>query len=319
MYCPEVTPAALSRSVIAVPPLARHGDYSLNRGGNAQILAHLGQGGVNTVLYGGNANLYNIAVSEFAALLDMLEEIAPPDTWIIPSIGPDFGKAVDQIAILKGRDFPTAMVLPLVFPATSAGVASGLRHLAERFGRPITAYIKSSSYITPEDLAAVVADGVVCSVKYANVREDPDDDPYLRDLVERCDTARIVSGIGERPAISHLRNFGLNGFTSGSVCLAPALSTALLAALKAGRLQEAGALRETFIPFEDLRDKFSPLRVLHAAVAAAAIADTGPLMPFLDNLTDPDILAAVATASRALASADAAHQAATGSRASVTA
>jgi dihydrodipicolinate synthase/N-acetylneuraminate lyase len=309
MYCPEVTPEALSRSVIAVPPLARNADYSLNRDHNRRILAYLAQGGVRTVLYGGNANLYNAAVSEYAELLDLLEELAPSDTWIVPSIGPDFGKAMDQIAILRTRDFPTAMVLPLSFPTTSSGVATGLRQLAGRFGRPVTAYIKSPGYIAPADLAAVVADGVVCSVKYANVRTDPDDDPYLRELVDCIDVARIVSGIGERPAISHLRNFGLNGFTSGSVSIAPALSTSLLAALKAGRLEEAAALREHFIPLEDLRDRHSPLRVLHAAVAAAGIAETGPLMPFLGNLTDADILAEIAAASRALASADAAHAA----------
>lgn len=310
MYCPEVTPQALSRSVIAVPPLARDGDYRLNRDGNQRILTHLSRGRVQTVLYGGNANLYNMAVSEFGHLLDMLEDVAPSDTWIIPSVGPDFGKAMDQIAILGDRDFSTAMVLPLMFPATSSGVATGLRKLADRYERPVTAYIKSADYITPADLAAVVADGVVCSVKYANVRKDPDDDPYLSELVANIDTGRIVSGIGERPAISHLDGFGLNGFTSGSVCIAPALSTSLLAALKAGRLEEAATLRAQFLPLEDLRDKYSPLRVLHAAVALAGIAETGPLMPFLSNLVDPGLLAEIATASRVLIAADAAHAAA---------
>jgi dihydrodipicolinate synthase/N-acetylneuraminate lyase len=174
----------------------------------------------------------------------------------------------------------------------------------------MTAYIKSQDYITPADLAGLVADGVVCSVKYANVRKDPDDDPYLAELVATIDTGRIVSGIGERPAISHLDVFGLNGFTSGSVCVAPALSTSLLAALKAGRLDEAAALRAHFLPLEDLRDKYSPLRVLHTAVAAAGIAETGPLMPFLHNLADPELLAEIAAASRVLLAADAAHKAA---------
>ncbi|MDB5539703.1 MAG: Dihydropicolinate synthase [Devosia sp.] len=311
MYCPEITPQALSQSVIAVPPLARDDDYRLNRDGNRKILAHLSQGGVRTVLYGGNANLYNMAVSEFGELLDLLEDVAPSDTWIIPSVGPDFGKAMDQIAILRDRDFPTAMLLPLVFPATSSGVATGLRRLAERYGRPMTAYIKSQDYITPADLAALVADGVVCSVKYANVRKDPDDDPYLAELVANIDTGRVVSGIGERPAISHLNGFGLNGFTSGSVCIAPALSTALLAALKAGRLEAAAALRANFLPLEDLRDNHSPLRVLHAAVATAEIAETGPLLPFLNNLVAPGLLAEIGAASRTLLAADAAHMAAT--------
>lgn len=300
MRTPNVTSEELARSVIAVPPLARRNDYALDKEQNRRILAHLQRGGVTTALYGGNANLYNMSVSEFGHLLDLLEEIAPAETWIIPSIGPDFGKALDQVDLLRERSFPTAMVLPLSFPADSAGVATGLRLIAERYGRPVTAYVKSADYIKPADLAAVVADGAICAVKYALVRENPDDDAYLADLVQRIDTSMVVSGIGERPAISHLTKFRLTGFTSGSVCLAPALSTAMLQALKAGNVERAAALREKFMPLEDFRDGHSPLRVLHAAVAAGGIADTGPLQPFLSNLTDATLLEGIGRVARDL-------------------
>lgn len=300
MRTPKVTPEALAHSVIAVPPLARRSDYALDKEQNRKILAHLSRGGVTTALYGGNANLYNIPLSEYGTLLDLLEEVAPADTWIIPSIGPDFGKALDQVSVLRERAFPTAMALPLSFPADSAGVATGLRLIAERYGRPITAYVKSADYIKPADLAAVVADGAVCAIKYALVRQDPDDDAFLAELVQRVDTKFIVSGIGERPAISHLTRFKLNGFTSGSVCVAPALSAALLQALKAGDGKRAAALREKFLPLEDLRDAHSPLRVLHAAVALSGVADTGPLLPFLSNLTDKTMLDNIGRASREL-------------------
>jgi len=40
--------------------------------------------------------------------------------------------------------------------------------------------------------------------------------------------------------------------------------------------------------------------VLHAAVATAGIADTGPLLPFLDTIADPMLLARIADAARAL-------------------
>ena len=35
------------------------------------------------------------------------------------------------------------------------------------------------------------------------------------------DRSLVVSGMGELPAIIHLRDFGLAGFTSGCVCIAP--------------------------------------------------------------------------------------------------
>lgn len=307
MTHPTVSPELLASSVISVPPLARKADYSLDREGNRKILAHMAAGGVTTALYGGNANLYNMSVSELGPMLDQLEEVAPGGTWLIPSIGPDYGKATDQVAVLKGRDLPTAMVLPLNSPITSAGVATGLRRIADLYGRPIIAYVKSTDYISPADLAAVVRDGAICAIKYAVVRQDPADDPFLAELVQNVDTSMIVSGIGERPVIAHMTQFKLQSFTSGSVCIAPALSAAILRALRAGRVDEAMALRTHFIPLEDLRDGHSPLRVLHAAVAEAGIADTGPILPFLSNIDDKAILATIRSAATALRDLNAAH------------
>ena len=116
-----VSSADLSRSVLAVPPLARNGDLSLNREANIAMIRHLEQGGVSTLLYGGNANLYNIGLYEYGALLDMLEQTAGAESWVIPSAGPDFGKLLDQAKVLRTRAFPTAMVLPQTFPATPDG------------------------------------------------------------------------------------------------------------------------------------------------------------------------------------------------------
>ena len=294
------TPDMLAGSVLSVPPLARASDYTLDKEGNRRILDHLFAGGVTTALYGGNANLYNMGVREFGTLVDQLEEVAPPGSWIIPSVGPDYGKAEDQLHILRDRPLPTAMLLPLVFPATSAGVSTGVRRLAERFGRPLIAYIKDEKFITAADLIGLVADGAVCAIKYAIVRDDPTKDAYLDQLLERVDRKLIVSGMGERSAVAHLAKVGLNGFTSGSVCIAPAMSQAMLLALKAGDASQAAALREKFLPLEDLRDAHSPLRVLHAAVAAAGIADTGPLLPFLDTIVDDVLLGRIRTAARAL-------------------
>jgi dihydrodipicolinate synthase/N-acetylneuraminate lyase len=94
----------------------------------------------------------------------------------------------------------------------------------------------------------------------------------------------IVSGIGERPAIVHMRDFGLSAFTSGSVCVGPRGSTRILAALKGGDYATAERLRAAYLPLEDLRDSLSPIRVLHEAVTLSGIADMGPMLPQLSNL-----------------------------------
>jgi dihydrodipicolinate synthase/N-acetylneuraminate lyase len=70
--------------------------------------------------------------------------------------------------------------------------------------------------------------------------------------------------------------------------------------LKAGDVARAEELRQKFLPLEDLRDAASPLRVLHAAVTASGVADTGPLLPFLSNIEDQALLERIGRAAREL-------------------
>jgi 4-hydroxy-tetrahydrodipicolinate synthase len=285
-----VKPADLRGSVIAVPPMPRHADGSINPQANAQLLAHLRAGKVTTFMYGGNANFYNLGVRELGRVLDVLTPLLEEGDWLIPSVGADFGKAAEQAALLRERAFPTAMVLPLRFPAHPAGVARGLGKLASIHGKPVIAYVKDEGYIDNADLAALVQEGSVCAVKYAIVRPDPRHDAVLADLVERMGPDLIVSGIGERPVIDHFRSFGLRAFTSGSTCVAPALSNRIREALHANDDATAKATRELFLPLEDARDATSPIRILHAAVDLAGIAATGPIGEFLSVIDDESVL-----------------------------
>jgi dihydrodipicolinate synthase/N-acetylneuraminate lyase len=287
MKTTPVTPFDLAASVLAVPPLARNADLSLNPTANQALITHIEAGGVRTLMYGGNANFYNVAVSEYAALLEMLTEQAGADTWVIPSIGPDYGKALDQIAILRERNFPTAMMLPAADIYTDAGTATNIRKHAEKLGKPLIVYIKSDTYIQPATVKALEADGVVAAVKYGTPRSNDEatlSDSFLKELVQNITPRKIVSGIGERPAIIHLRDFGLQGFTSGSVCIAPRGSMAILKLIKAARYDEAQAVRAHYLPLENLRDSINPIRTLHEAITLAGIADMGPMLPTMSNI-----------------------------------
>jgi len=296
-----VTPADLSASVLAVPPLARRADLSLAPDANRALIRHLEQGGVTTLMYGGNANFYHLPISEYAATLDFLEEAAGAQSWVIPSAGADYGKLMDQAAILRTRAFPTAMALPFGNPSNDSGVATALRRFADRLGKPVIAYVKGLGYLEPATLGALAKDGVICAIKYAIVRDDPGRDSYLDALVQHVDRAMIISGIGERPAITHLRDFGLKSFTSGSVCVGPRGSTRLLALLKAKRYEEAGKVRAAYIALEDQRDALGPIRVLHDAVTLAGIADMGPMLPMISNLAASERAAVEGPAKQLLA------------------
>jgi dihydrodipicolinate synthase/N-acetylneuraminate lyase len=58
--------------------------------------------------------------------------------------------------------------------------------------------------------------------------------------------------------------------------------------LKRGDFETAERIRETFKPLEDLRNRINPIRVLHTAVAACGIAETGPIIPLLTEVSAAD-------------------------------
>jgi dihydrodipicolinate synthase/N-acetylneuraminate lyase len=270
-------------SVMAVPPLARRADFSLDATQNQKLIRHIEAGGIRTLLYGGNANLYHVAISEYRDLLDLLAASSGPDTRVIPAIGADYGKMVDQARILAQTSYRTAMVLPLSGFTTSQGVEAGLTHISQLAGIPLTLYVKSENYVDVETLARLIDRGTLIAVKYAIVRENPMQDPYLQRLLRNVSPTRVISGMGERPALVHLRDFGLAAWTTGSGCIAPRAVTALFNAAKANRLDKAQRLYNAFLPLETLRDAISLIRVLHDAVTMSKLADMGPLLPLLSS------------------------------------
>ncbi|MFO0820600.1 MAG: dihydrodipicolinate synthase family protein [Pirellulales bacterium] len=285
-----VTTETLAGSVIAVPPLCRTPDLDIDDAANARLIQYLEAGGVTTLLYGGNAVLGHVALSEYADLLSALRDSAAANTLVIPSVGPGFGMMMDQAEVLRDMEFPTAMLLPLKEGTTPTGIANGFRRFVERFGRPGVLYIKHDGAVDVSTVRRMVSDGLISWIKYAVVRPNAANDPFLREMIDAIGTDLIVSGMGEQPALTHLRDFGLPGFTSGCVCVAPKLSMDMLRAAKAGDYTTAEAIRRQFAPLETLRDAINPVRVLHAAVRLADIVDTGPITPLLSEVSGEDEL-----------------------------
>jgi|LWDU01.1.fsa_nt_gi dihydrodipicolinate synthase/N-acetylneuraminate lyase len=301
MNTQPISPETLSASVIAVPPLARDADLTFNRSENEKQIRHLEAGGVTTLLYGGNAVLYHIALSEYADLVGMLAESVGAQTLVIPSVGPSYGMMMDQASILRDMPFPTAMILPTRDVATTSGVATAVRRFVERVNRPAVLYIKHDRFIEIDQVKQMMDDGLLSWIKYAIVRKNTSDDNYLRELVDTVGASRVVSGIGEQPAISHMRDFGLAGFTSGCVCVAPRLSMQMLQAIKGGDLAKADEIRQIFSPLEDLRNSINPIRVLHSAVTLTGIATMGPLVPLLCEIGEEDAISIGTAAGELLA------------------
>lgn len=274
-----ITTELLKLSVIAVPPLARTQDLTINHDENSRLISHLEAGGVRTLLYGGNAVLGHVAISEYEDLLENLSQSVNEDTLVIPSVGPGFGLMMDQAAILEEFEFPTAMLLPTNDPTTPLGIARSIREFVDSCGSPILLYLKREGFVDVPTIRKLSEEGLISCIKYAIVRDNPAEDSYLRSLVDAIGPSLIVSGMGEQPAIVHLTQFGLAGFTSGCVCLAPQLSMRMLRALQIGDETTAERIRTIFHPLESLRDSLSPVRVLHSAVELAGLVETGPITP----------------------------------------
>ncbi len=261
----------------------------LAKDANRQLVRYLEAGGISHLLYGGNAILYHIAPSEYRQMLEQLVEIAGKRTLICPSAGPTYGLMMDHAAILKDFDFPTVMVLPQRDITDHAGIARGIRAFADRLGKPVVVYLKFDRWLPVESVRRLFDDGLISWIKYAVVRDNPAVDAYLSELTQVVPADRIVSGIGEQPAIIHTRDFGLAGYTSGCVCVAPRRSMEMLGALGNQDWAAAESIRKQFEGLEDLRNSINPIRVLHRAVELAEVAATGPILPLLGELPADDI------------------------------
>jgi dihydrodipicolinate synthase/N-acetylneuraminate lyase len=288
MKTTPISESDLSGSVLSVPPLAWNEDFSPNHEANTALIKHIEAGGVTTLLYGGNANMHNIGVTGLANLLQHLIVAAGFESWVLPSVGPDYGGMMDQLPVIKELEFPTAMVLPIQFPATPAGIATGVGRFSEKLGKPVIVYIKTENYLSVDQLSSLFEDGVIRAIKYAVPREEPKEDSYLSDLVNAIGPKNIVSGFGERPAIDHLKTFDLAGFTSGCVCIAPKLSMDLLHAIQAENWDEAARVHGLIMPMEYQRERISPIRVLHDAVTLSGIAEMGPMYPMLSGIDEAE-------------------------------
>ena len=311
----KTTPVSIEdlQGVFPVPPLARKNDArrSIDFEMNNRIVRHIADGGLTRFLYGGNAFLYHVTLYEYEALLDWLNSFAD-GLWAIPSIGPSYGRAMDQASILRQYKFPCAMALPCGDPRDAKGLETGLREIAESANTPLILYLKEENNFGADKeagldvVARLVDEGVCVAIKYAVVRQNPAEDSYLDSLLKRVDRARVISGIGERPAIVHMRDWRLPGFTTGSGCVAPRLSGQIFEACVKEDYETAEGLRAEFLPLEDLRDAWNPAKVLHFATQLAGVAETGPVAPFLSSLSE-ERLKELAPVARALEERNARH------------
>ncbi len=276
----------LRQTVIALPPLARDEDGALSRAQNQRLLRHVASGGVRVVAYAANANLYHISRTDYAAMLEMLGEITDESMVAIPGVGPDFGALTDQAEMLRGTDFPAAHLLPSHGPGTETGLLRGIRRFVEQAEKPVVLEWNREDSMPVDGVRGLLEDGMVAWIQYGIRRDQPASDALLSEIVRVAGPGRVVSGLGERAAVVHLRDFGMPTFASGAAAIAPALAQRMLDRIRRGGVVEAEEIRGVFRKFGILREKAGAVAVLHEGVSFAGIAHTGPVLPFLSEVED---------------------------------
>ena len=276
-------PHDFARTVVAVPPIALTEDLHVDPEPNLALARYIAAGGVRALLYGGNANLYHYGLGAYGEALEMMRAVATPELEVIASLGPDFGKAMDQAPLVERAGIRNVMLLPVAFPSDSHGVGDGVRRIADRLGHGVILYVKRANYVKPVTLRRLVGEGAVSFVKYAVECPEPADDAYLDGLLAEVGVGLVASGMGETPVADHIGARGMATFTSGAVCVAPAAAMQLHAVLKAGRTEDTAPLLAPFLDFERLRSRLGGIQVLHDAVTLA-VAPMGPMMPFLSRV-----------------------------------
>ena len=300
MKTDPITPADLARSVWAVPPLAQGTNAEI---ANAALARHIEAGGVTTLLWGGNANVYGLDLSGFEAMVEGIPRWAGAGAWAIPAVGPGPGSLRDHARLLRGARFPAAMPLPWTGPAMPEGLEAAIRDFVQVAGMPAILYLRRAGYLPAPRIGAMMADGTLVALKYAIEAPDLAADPWLAELLGHVPAQRVVSGDGEITGIAHMGAHPLAAFTAGAVCIAPRRATSILRAMRAGDRAEAEAAAGPIRALEGLRRRHGPIPVLHEAVSASCIADMGPLgAPFAP--LPAAARAEIAAAARALLAAE---------------
>ena len=172
-------------------------------------------GGLRRFLYGGDAFLYHVTLAEYEEMLGWMAGF-PDDHWAIPSVGPSFGPALDQA--LSFAAIASRWPWPAVQRSPGRGRPRG-RDARDRGSRGDRAdpvpqgggivrrrQDRRASMRSPGSSTPACASGSN-TPWYAPIARRS----YLEALLERVDRRFVISGMGERPAVAHLKGFDLPG------------------------------------------------------------------------------------------------------------
>lgn len=279
--------AAACADVLVVAITPRDSRRRVDLRGVRRNVKYLLAAGVNYIMPEcGTGLVYDASLEEYEAVVGTFVEAAAGRAWIVPGIGPGYGRSFEMGRIARSLAVDGVMVMPVVGPASAGGVRQGLAEICQAVELPVVLYQRRLDIMPVEDVVELCRMDEVVGLKYA-----VDDLEAFRRIVDKAGTsAAMVCGMAEDPATEYMQN-GAVGFSSGMANFVPHLSLALHRAGVAGDAGEAGRLRELMVPFEDFRGEDGARysgSALHAAMDIAGLAG-GPVIPFAEDVASEDM------------------------------
>ncbi len=271
--------------VVAITP--RRPDRPIDLDGIKGNVRHLIDNGVRYIMPEcGTGLVYDTTLEEYEAVVSAFIDAADDAAFVVPGIGPGYGRSLEMGAIARSLGASGVMIMPIVGPGSAAGVLDGLGSITDDVRLPVVLYQRRAD-IMPADVVVALCEGDgVVGLKYAI-----DDIDLFKEINDRAgDRAAMVCGMAEDPSVQYLQA-GAVGFSSGMANFVPRLSLELLRAFKAGEVAEAERIRSEMVPFEDFRGERGArysASALHAAMDAAGLAG-GPVIPFAEDVAEEDV------------------------------
>ena len=278
---------AACRNVLVVAIAPRRSDWKINLQGAYRNVRYLIERGVDFIMPAcGTGLVYDMSLEEYEALVGTFVDAAGDEAWIVPGIGPGFGRSMEMGRIARSLGVSGVMIMPIVGPTSAEGVFNGLREIAKAVQLPTILYQRRLDIMPVADVIRLCEMDNVVGLKYAV--EDTEAFEAIADKAGNC--AAMICGMAEDPCIAYMKR-GAVGFSSGMANFVPRMSLTLLRTFESGNTTEAERLRAMMLPFEDLRGERGArysASALHAAMDYAGLAG-GPVIPFAADVAAEDL------------------------------
>ncbi len=275
------------RNVLVVAITPRREDRQVDLEGVRQNVHYLIQHGVDFIMPEcGTGMVYDATLEEYEAVVGTFLDAAGDAAYIVPGIGPGFGRAIEMGHIARSLGVAGVMIMPVVGPASANGVYNGLREITKAVQLPTVLYQRRLDIMPTDDVINLCTLDEVVGLKYAV----EDLDAFDRIVKKAGDRAAMVCGMAEDPCIDYMAH-GAVGFSSGMANFVPRMSLTLHDKFTDGDRPEAERLRTLMVPFEDFRGENGARysgSALHAAMDYAGLSG-GPVIPFAEDVGPHDL------------------------------